>query len=245
MKLTAIRLTVLSALSLGIFLSGCGEKKTDTSDTKKQDNTTQNQTQNQQQNQQTTQNNNTQKTDTMQTKTDTTNTTGKEDSMESNTVIIKTSMGDIEIELNEKDAPRHAANFKKLVNSGFYNGTTFHRVIPGFMVQGGDPNSKDADRSNDGQGGPGYTIPAEIKAKHEKGSVAAARLGDNANPKKESSGSQFYIVTGEASFLDGQYTVFGKVVKGMDVALSIEKVKRDAADNPIEKVTIKKVEFKK
>lgn len=246
MKLTAIRLTVLSALSLSIFLFGCGEKKTDTSDTKKQDNTTQNQTQNQQQNQQqTTQNNNTQKKDTMQTKTDTTKTTDTKDTKESNIVVLKTSMGDIEIELNEKDAPQHVANFKKLVKSGFYNGTTFHRVIPGFMIQGGDPNSKDADRSNDGQGGPGYTIPAEIKAKHEKGSIAGARLGDNANPKRESSGSQFYIVTGEASHLDGQYTVYGKVVKGMDVALSIEKVKRDAADNPIEKVTIKKVEFKK
>lgn len=245
MKLTAIKLTALSVLSLSIFLFGCGEKKTDTSDTKKQDNTTQNQTQNQQQ---TTQNNNTQKTDTVHTKTDTTKTTDTKDtkdSKESNTVILKTSMGDIEIELNEKDAPLHVANFKKLVKSGFYNGTTFHRVIPGFMIQGGDPNSKDADRSNDGQGGPGYTIPAEIKGKHEKGSVAAARLGDNVNPKKESSGSQFYIVTGEASHLDGQYTVFGKVVKGMDVALSIEKVKRDAADNPIDKVTINKVEFKK
>ena len=154
-------------------------------------------------------------------------------------------MGNIEIELNEKDAPQHVANFKKLVKSGFYNGMTFHRVIPGFMIQGGDPNSKDADRSNDGQGGPGYTVPAEIKAKHEKGSIAGARLGDNVNPKRESSGSQFYIVTGEASHLDGQYTVFGKVVKGMDVALSIEKVKRDAADNPIEKITINKIEFKK
>jgi cyclophilin family peptidyl-prolyl cis-trans isomerase len=100
-------------------------------------------------------------------------------------------------------------------------------------------------QSNDGQGGPGYTIPAEIKGKHVKGSVAAARLSDSVNPKKESSGSQFYIVTGEASHLDGQYTVFGKVTKGMDVALKIEQVKRDAADNPIDKVTINKVEFKK
>jgi cyclophilin family peptidyl-prolyl cis-trans isomerase len=178
----------------------------------------------------------------MKTKNDTTKTT---DTKESNTVILKTSMGDIEITLNEKDAPQHVANFKKLVKSGFYNNTTFHRVIPGFMIQGGDPNSKDSDRSNDGQGGPGYTIPAEIKGKHEKGSVAAARLGDQVNPKRESSGSQFYIVTGVASHLDGQYTVFGKVTKGMDIALKIENVKRDAADNPLEKVVIEKVEFKK
>jgi len=235
MRLTAIKLTVFASLSLSIFLLGCGDKKTDTSDTKK-DNTTQNQ-------QQTTQN--TKKTDTLQTKTDTSKTGDTKDSKESNTVILKTSMGDIEIELNEKDAPNHVANFKKLVKSGFYNGTTFHRVMAGFMIQGGDPNSKDADRSNDGQGGPGYTIPAEIKGKHVKGSVAAARLGDSVNPKKESSGSQFYIVTGEASHLDGQYTVFGQVTKGMDVALKIEKVKTDAADNPIDKVTINKVEFKK
>jgi cyclophilin family peptidyl-prolyl cis-trans isomerase len=241
MRLTALKLTGLLLLSSAIFLYGCGDKKTDTSDTRKKDNTTQNQTQTQQQ---TTQKDNL-KTDTMQTKTDTSKTTDKKDSKESNTVILKTSMGDIEIELNEKDAPQHAANFKKLVKSGFYNGTTFHRVIPGFMIQGGDPNSKDADRSNDGQGGPGYTIPAEIKAKHEKGSVAGARMGDQVNPKKESSGSQFYIVTGEASHLDGQYTVFGKVTKGMDVALKIEKVKRDARDNPEEKVLIKEVVFKK
>ncbi|MCC6865044.1 MAG: peptidylprolyl isomerase [Ignavibacteria bacterium] len=180
----------------------------------------------------------------MTTKIDSTDTKDKKDSKESNIVVMKTSMGDIEIELFEKDAPLHVANFKKLVKSGFYEGTTFHRVIPGFMIQGGDPNSKDNDKSNDGQGGPGYTIPAEIKAKHEIGSIAGARLSDAVNPKKESSGSQFYIVTGDASHLDGQYTVFGKVIKGMDVALKIEKVKRDAMDNPIEKVTIEKVTFK-
>jgi len=240
MRLTVFKLTALSVLSLGIFLYGCGDKKTNT-DTQKKDNTTQNQTQTEQ----TTQQQDNVKKDTMQTKTDTSKTTDKKDSKESNTVILKTSMGDIEIELNEKDAPQHVANFKKLVKSGFYKGTTFHRVIPGFMIQAGDPNSKDADRSNDGQGGPGYTTPAEIKGKHEKGSVAAARLGDQVNPKKESSGSQFYIVTGEASHLDGQYSVFGKITKGMDIALKIEKVKRDARDNPEEKVVIKEVIFKK
>lgn len=161
----------------------------------------------------------------------------------SNIVILETSLGDIKIELFEKDAPKHVENFKKLVNSKFYNSTTFHRVIQGFMIQGGDPNSKDNDKSNDGLGGPGYTIPAEINLKHSKGSLAAARLGDQVNPKRESSGSQFYIVTGEASHLDGQYTVFGKVIDGMDIVLKIEKVKTDVRDNPVEKVEIEKVYF--
>ncbi len=108
--------------------------------------------------------------------------------------ILETEMGNIVVRFFEKDAPKHAANFKKLVKDGFYNGTTFHRVIPEFMVQGGDPNSKDADPNNDGMGGPGYTIPAEIKRIHKRGVLSAARQGDQVNPKKESSGSQFYIV---------------------------------------------------
>jgi cyclophilin family peptidyl-prolyl cis-trans isomerase len=233
-----IKTMMLSILMLSVFLFGCGEKKNDT-EMKKQDNTTQNQTQTQTQNQIQDKT----KIDTMQTKTDTTKKDSK-DTKGSNTVIIKTSMGDIEIELNEKDAPLHVANFKKHVNSKFYNGTTFHRVIKGFMIQGGDPNSKDGDKSNDGQGGPGYTIPAEIKGKHEKGAIAGARLGDQVNPKKESSGSQFYIVTGDASHLDGQYTVFGKVVKGFDVCTKIENTPVGASDNPVEKVEIKSVVFK-
>ena len=238
MKLNAFKIILLTAFTLSFFAFVCGDNKTDTN--------TQNQTQNQQQTQtqqQNTQTQNTQKkTDSMTTKTDSTDSKSTD---ESNIVVLKTSMGDIEIELFEKEAPKHVANFKKLVNSGFYEGTTFHRVIPGFMIQGGDPNSKDNDRSNDGQGGPGYTVPAEINAKHVKGSLAGARMGDQVNPKRESSGSQFYIVTGEASHLDGQYTVYGKVIKGLDIALKIENVKRDAMDNPIDKVTIKKVEFKK
>ena len=220
-----------------VLLFGCGEKKTETTDTQKKDNVTQN---NQIQTNQTTE-----KKDTMQTttKTDTIKSKNKEDDG-SNIVILKTSMGEIQIELNAKDAPLHTANFKKLVKNKFYDGLTFHRVIKGFMVQGGDPNSKDSDRSNDGQGGPGYTIPAEIKMKHEQGSIAGARLGDQQNPKRESSGSQFYIVTGNASHLDGQYTVFGKVTKGMDVVMKIEKVKVDQMDNPVEKVTIEKATLK-
>jgi cyclophilin family peptidyl-prolyl cis-trans isomerase len=239
MKLSALKIMLLSAFTLSFFAFVCGDSKNETNSNQTN---TQTQTQTQKQD---TQNQNTQKkTDSMTTITDSTDNKDKKDSKESNNVVMKTSMGDIEIELFEKDAPQHVANFKKLVKSGFFEGTTFHRVIPGFMIQGGDPNSKDSDRSNDGQGGPGYTIPAEIKAKHEKGSLAAARLGDAVNPKKESSGSQFYIVTGEASHLDGQYTVFGKVTKGLDIALKIEKVKRDAMDNPLEKVTIEKVSFK-
>ncbi len=163
--------------------------------------------------------------------------------MESNKVILETTLGDITIELFPEDAPKHVENFKKLVKDKYYEGCTFHRVIPGFMIQGGDPNSKDEDRSNDGTGGPGYTIPAEIKLNHVKGSLAAARLGDGVNPKRESSGSQFYIVTGEASWLDGQYTVYGKVISGMDIAEKIQNVKRDSRDNPIEKVVIEKVYF--
>jgi cyclophilin family peptidyl-prolyl cis-trans isomerase len=232
-----ISIISIVALFAVYFTFGCGKKEENTTSVNK-NSTVQNQTQ------QTTQNMNTNKQDTTKPKTDSSTTTDK-DAKESNTVLMETSMGDITVELFENDAPQHVANFKKLVKSGFYNGTTFHRVIPNFMIQGGDPNSKDNDRSNDGVGGPGYTIPAEIKAKHEKGSLAAARMGDQVNPKRESSGSQFYIVTGEASHLDGQYTVFGKITKGLDVALKIQNVKKDERDNPIDKVEIKKMSFVK
>lgn len=221
------------------FFISCGDKKTETTDTEKKDNKTQNQ--------QMDTTNKTQSIDTTKPKTDTSKVMHKDDSKgkETDIIVLETSMGNITIELFSKDAPNHAKNFKKLVKEGFYDGTSFHRVIAGFMIQAGDPNSKDNDKSNDGLGGPGYTIPAEIKQKHILGSVAAARLGDAANPKKESSGSQFYIVTGEASHLDGEYTVFGKVIAGMDIASKIEKVNCDARDNPIEKVTIKKAYFGK
>lgn len=162
---------------------------------------------------------------------------------ESNLISISTKFGTIVIELDPGAAPKTVENFKKLVAEGFYNGTTFHRVIPGFMIQGGDPNSKDADRRSHGQGGPGYTIPSEIGLKHVRGSVATARLGDAANPKRESSGSQFFICVADAAYLDGQYTVFAKVVSGMDVADKIVALPRDAADNPVESVPMK-VTFK-
>jgi cyclophilin family peptidyl-prolyl cis-trans isomerase len=159
-------------------------------------------------------------------------------------VIIETSMGNISIQLFEEKAPKHSENFKKLAKEGFYAGTTFHRVIPGFMIQGGDPNSKDNDRSNDGLGGPGYTIDAEIGISHDRGVIAAARQGDAVNPQRKSNGSQFYITVADAKFLDGQYSVFGKVVSGMDVVDKIVAAQRDTRDNPIDKIIIKKVYLK-
>jgi len=155
--------------------------------------------------------------------------------------VIETKFGKIVIELYDKDAPKTVANFIKLAKAGFYNGTTFHRVIPGFMIQGGDPNSKDDDRSNDGMGGPGYTVEAEIKRDSKRGTVATARLGDAVNPKKESSGSQFFINVKDNDFLNGNYTVFGNVIAGMDVADKIVAAPRDSRDNPNEKVDMKKV----
>jgi cyclophilin family peptidyl-prolyl cis-trans isomerase len=160
--------------------------------------------------------------------------------------VIESSMGTIVVRFYDKDAPKTVANFKKLAREGFYNGTTFHRVIPGFVVQGGDPNSKDADRSNDGQGGPGYTVEAEIKRLHKRGTLATARLPDQVNPKRASSGSQFFICLKDLPMLDqGGYTVFGEVVDGVDVVDKIAAVKRDPRDNPIEAVVMKKVTIQK
>jgi len=153
--------------------------------------------------------------------------------------VIETRFGKMVVEFYNQDAPKTVANFIKLAKQGFYNGTTFHRVIPGFMIQGGDPNSKDDDRSNDGTGGPGYTIEAEIKREHKRGTVAMARLGDQINPEKRSSGSQFFINVKDNPFLNGEYTVFGNVIAGMDVADKIVNVPRDARDNPIQKVEMK------
>lgn len=151
-------------------------------------------------------------------------------------VVIETRLGRIVIEPDLQAAPLTSKNFLKLAEEGFYNQTTFHRVIPNFMIQGGDPNSREKDRTGHGRGGPGYTIPAEIKNRHARGTVATARQGDQVNPKKESSGSQFFINVKDNAFLDGQYTVFGKVIEGMDVADKIVAVPRDPADNPLERV---------
>jgi cyclophilin family peptidyl-prolyl cis-trans isomerase len=162
--------------------------------------------------------------------------------------VLETAQGTIVIKFHEDAAPKTAANFKKLVKEAFYDGTYFHRVIPGFMIQGGDPNTKNADPADDGLGGPGYTVPAEIKLKHMRGSVATARTGDSVNPKRDSSGSQFFIDVKDQPSLDaGGYTVFGEVISGMDVVDKIVNLANDPATlqgrmgaNPQKKALIKK-----
>ncbi len=186
-------------------------------------------------------------------------------------VLFKTSMGDITIALYN-ETPLHRDNFVKLVNDKFYDGVLFHRIIQNFMIQGGDPDSKGAAKGKAlGMGGPGYTIPAEFNSNliHKRGALAAARLGGPSNPKKESSGSQFYIVDGNTysaqdlemfaqrmgrtfspeqievyttiggvPHLDGDYTVFGEVLNGMDIVDSIAAVAKDQRDRPLEDVQI-------
>ena len=164
-------------------------------------------------------------------------------------VVLDTAKGKIAIRLTEKDAPRTCANFLKLARAGFYDGTTFHRVISGFMIQGGDPLSKDGDPFNDGNGGPGYTLPAEIRLPHVRGSVAMARLPDSANPQRESNGSQFFICVADRKDLDnGGYTVFGKVVAGLDVVDAIvalsdhpDLIRGSMGANPAKLALIRKV----
>ena len=149
--------------------------------------------------------------------------------------IIETKFGNIELKLFPDVAPGHVENFVKLAKSGFFDGTLFHRVIPGFMIQGGDPNSKGTDRSIHGTGGPGYSVKAEFNEKpHLRGTLSMARSRD-----PDSAGSQFFIVVKKSSFLDHQYTVFGEVVNGMDVADIIVSQERDARDNPIERIEMK------
>lgn len=159
-----------------------------------------------------------------------------DNAQEQQVAVIDTSLGRIIIELDDFAAPRTCENFRKLISDGFYNHTVFHRVIPNFMIQGGDPNSKGDNRSSFGQGGPGYTLPAEIKLKHDRGAVAMARLPDSVNPQRESNGSQFYICVAPCPSLDDQYTVFGHVIKGMDVAVRIAAQQRDAKDDPLNRI---------
>jgi peptidyl-prolyl cis-trans isomerase B (cyclophilin B) len=142
--------------------------------------------------------------------------------------------GTMKIQLFTKDAPLNVTNVANLGIKGFYNNLTFHRLIPGFMIQGGDP-------SGNGTGGPGYTVPAEIKRRHDKGSMAMARTGDNVNPGKRSSGSQFYICFQPTPQLDGQYTVIGQLVEGMDVLATLEKVKTGPMDKPVTPVVMEQV----
>ncbi len=155
--------------------------------------------------------------------------------------VIETTYGIIVIQLFPDVAPGHVDNFVRLANEGYYDGTTFHRVIPGFMIQGGDPNSKDDDRSNDGQGGhsangPNTFVNAEFSQDltHKRGILSMARAQD-----PNSAGSQFFIVVADSNFLDRQYSIFGEVIEGMDVADKIVNVKKDSADNPLEKITMK------
>ena len=156
-------------------------------------------------------------------------------------VTILTRYGNIQLILFE-DCPLHKANFLKLAREGYYDGTTFHRVIQGFMIQGGDPNSKDTIPGNDGSGGPGYTIPHEISNDHThvRGAVCGARLGDRQNPEMRSSGSQFYIVDNlEGKHeLDGKYTVFGEVVKGITYVELIAMLAKDEHDKPYKDMTM-------
>ena len=160
-------------------------------------------------------------------------------------VVIVTSQGTIELELDGDAAPKHTANFVKLVEEQFFVGTTFHRVEPGFVIQGGDPNSKDSDRTNDGRGGPDYRIDAEIGLKHLYGSIGAARLPDRVNPEKQSNASQFYICLKDLPGLDrGGYTVFGKVVAGMDIVEKISRVPADNYNNPVNPVIMERVYVK-
>jgi len=143
-------------------------------------------------------------------------------------VIIKTNFGDIEFSLLPDIAPETVRNFLQLAKSGFYNGTLFHRIIPGFMIQGGDPNTKNPDKSTCGQGGPGYNLKAEFNSRsHLRGIVSMARATD-----PDSAGSQFFIVTSDSTFLDRQYTVFGEVVEGIEVADKIVNLPRDGNDCP-------------
>ena len=144
------------------------------------------------------------------------------------------SWGDIQLKFFPDVAPNHVNNLIKLAREGFYDGTTFHRVIPGFMIQGGDPNTKHSDRSRHGMGGPGYRINAEFNHKaHKRGTLSMARAQD-----PNSAGSQFFICVADASFLNGQYTVFGEVSSGMETVDRIVNAPRDGNDNPLDPITM-------
>ena len=202
---------------------------------------------------------------------------GKMEETKEIVVLLQTTLGDIKLKLYN-ETPLHRDNFVKLVEEGYYDGLLFHRVINNFMIQGGDPDSRNARQGQMlGNGGPGYTVPAEfVDGKyHKKGALAAARMGDNVNPTKASSGSQFYIVQGQvfteeqigqmtsqgmnfsanqreiyttmggSPWLDGDYTVFGETIEGLDVIDKIATVKTGAADRPVEDVKIIKASIVK
>ena len=173
----------------------------------------------------------------------------KESVMDKEIAVISTKFGDIKLEFFDEIAPKHVESFKLHAQNGYYDGTIFHRVIPGFMIQGGDPLSKSEDKSRHGTGGNAakyfgigdensestWDLPAEFSATpHERGILSMAR---SQNP--DSGGSQFFICVADARFLDNQYTVFGKVVSGMDVVDSIVNAPRDARDNPNDRIEMK------
>lgn len=150
---------------------------------------------------------------------------------------IETNFGRISFRLFPDLAPETVRNFEKLAQSGFYDGTLFHRVIPGFMIQGGDPNTKTKNKGSWGTGGPGYTIKAEFNSRsHLRGIVSMARAMD-----PNSAGSQFFIVTTDSTFLDRQYTVFGEVIDGMEVADKIVNLPRDNNDCPMQEAKMTRV----
>ena len=151
--------------------------------------------------------------------------------------IVNTNLGNIQFELLSDVAPETVRNFIKLAKSGFYDGTLFHRVIPKFMIQGGDPNTKESDKSTWGTGGPGYNMKAEFNSRsHLRGIVSMARSSD-----PDSAGSQFFIVTSDSTFLDREYTVFGQVADGMEVADKIVNLPRDENDCPLQEAKMLQV----
>lgn len=167
----------------------------------------------------------------------------EEETVQQVSVVLKTNKGDIAVELFPERAPITVANFLKLAGENFYDGVKFHRVMPDFMIQTGDPNSKDDDWSDDGRGGPGYTFADEVSPSDQlvKGTVAMANSGPNTN------GSQFFIVTAESTpWLNGKHTIFGRVTEGMDIVDAISKVERnnDQENHPIEDIVIEDVVIK-
>ena len=151
--------------------------------------------------------------------------------------VIETNFGNIKIKLLAEIAPETVRNFVTLATSNFYDGTLFHRVIPNFMIQGGDPNTKESDKSVWGQGGPGYNLKAEFNSRsHLRGIVSMARASD-----PDSAGSQFFIVTSDSTFLDKQYTVFAEVVEGLEIADKIVNLPRDGNDCPKEEAKMLRI----
>ncbi len=152
--------------------------------------------------------------------------------MKEKKAVIITKFGKITLKFFPEVAPNHVNSFIELASGGFYNGTTFHRLVPGFVIQGGDPNTKSDDRSTHGMGGPGYNLKAEFsKLPHKRGTLSMARAAD-----PDSAGSQFFICVEDTPFLDGQYTIFGEVVDGMDVVDQIVSQPRDPRDNPVDRI---------